>query len=596
MTTCEAAVRYAELGLCVLPVQPGGKRPTLPDWPNAATTDPETIREWFTDGRHNLGLLTGHRSGVFVLDVDGEAGKEWMAGRELPPTWVARTPSGGTHYVFRIPNEVTVGSNARVLHDGEDRGGVDIRGEGGQVVVWPSHNGAGTWEWYDGCAPWDMPPSLPPKWLVDAVATRRSSSSGGLRLTTAPEAAPVPETIAAGQRNTLLASMAGSMRRRGMSEAGILAALRVENTARCRPPLEDRDLAGIAHSVARYEPAVVPATIPSSVEEHIEAPVEFLVDGAEFTLTDHPLPQCLIGSPDHGAVCVANELAWWHGSPRSWKSWCAGLAAIAVATGEPFLGHFPTHQGRVVMVQEEGSRGTWARRLRLCASACGIELEDLRGRLLTDASQGFRLDDPGWLEALGHRCEEFRPDLIIIDPLAATHAADENSATEMAQVIRVLQGLRRTYEAAVVVIHHDRKGPSPGRRSEGMRGSSAIWASGGTVAFTRHGDEGAVVSVELKDSAPVPPFTVEFEFEGERLSVSYGGAALSDSQLQAQASVRDAIERSPLPMTQSELVTVTGLSDTRVREARDRLCAIGAIEQAGKRGRALTYRRPLPCQ
>jgi len=514
-----------------------------------------------------------------------------VEGKPIPPTWAARTPSGGIHYFFSYPENMKVRSTARVLHDGGARGGVDVRGEGGQAVVWPSRNGAGTWEWFDGCAPWEMSRCPAPEWLVAEVAGHRSPAEGGLRLTTAPDAPPIPETISAGQRNTLLASMAGSMRRRGMSEGGILAGLRVENAARCRPPLEERDLVGIARSVARYAPAVAPIDV--TIEP---PPAEFLVDGAEFTLTDHPMPECLIGSADHGAICVANELAWWHGAPRSWKSWCAGLAAIAVATGRPFLDHFPTRKGRVVIVQEEGSRGTWARRLRLCACACGIELEELRGQLLTDASQGFRLDDPAWLTTLTQRCEEFRPDLIIIDPLAATHAADENSATEMAQVIRVLQGLRRTYEAAVVVIHHDRKGPSPGRRSEGMRGSSAIWASGGTVAFTRHGDEGAVVSVELKDSAPVPPFTVEFEFEGERLSVSYGGAALSDSQLQAQASVRDAIERSPLPMTQSELVTVTGLSDTRVREARDRLCAIGAIEQAGKRGRALTYRRPLPCQ
>lgn len=58
--------------------------------------------------------------------------------------------------------------------------------------------------------------------------------------------------------------------------------------------------------------------------------------------------------------------------------------------------------------------------------------------------------------------------------------------------------------------------------------------------------------------------------------------------------MRDAIERSPLPMTQEELRAAVGLSNTRVREARERLCALGLIEQAGKRGRALTYRRPLP--
>ncbi len=44
------------------------------------------------------------------------------------------------------------------------------------------------------------------------------------------------------------------MRRRGASETEMLAALRVMNTERCRPPLEDEACKRIASSVARYEP------------------------------------------------------------------------------------------------------------------------------------------------------------------------------------------------------------------------------------------------------------------------------------------------------------------------------------------------------
>jgi hypothetical protein len=51
-----------------------------------------------------------------------------------------------------------------------------------------------------------------------------------------------------------LTRLAGSMRRRGMTEASITAALMTENEARCRPPLLDGDVRRIARSVGRYAP------------------------------------------------------------------------------------------------------------------------------------------------------------------------------------------------------------------------------------------------------------------------------------------------------------------------------------------------------
>lgn len=68
-------------------------------------------------------------------------------------------------------------------------------------------------------------------------------------------AASNDEKIPESGRNNALTSMAGSMRRRGMGETAIEAALQAENLAKCTPPLDASEVAAIAHSVARYEPA-----------------------------------------------------------------------------------------------------------------------------------------------------------------------------------------------------------------------------------------------------------------------------------------------------------------------------------------------------
>jgi putative DNA primase/helicase len=80
-----------------------------------------------------------------------------------------------------------------------------------------------------------------PKWLTDVLAEREF-------------AAPLPDTIPEGMRDHTLTSFAGSMRARGADSETILAALRVFNERRCRPPMEDFDLRRIANSARNWEP------------------------------------------------------------------------------------------------------------------------------------------------------------------------------------------------------------------------------------------------------------------------------------------------------------------------------------------------------
>lgn len=129
----------------------------------------------------NLGLLTGVQSGVFALDVDPKSGgdellRELIAQHgELPPTWFQRTGSGGTHFLFTLPDDFTP-TNSR----GRLPVGLDIRGEGGQIVLAPSVSGIGPYECW--VAATGVLPA--PGWLCELIRplppARTESWTGGL--------------------------------------------------------------------------------------------------------------------------------------------------------------------------------------------------------------------------------------------------------------------------------------------------------------------------------------------------------------------------------------------------------------------------------
>lgn len=86
----------------------------------------EEVYEWIEKG-WSLGVITGHLSGIDVVDDDRIKANldPWV----IDSAVVARTKSGGKHYYFLHRSGVRNTSNAELR--------VDIRGEGGYVVVPP---------------------------------------------------------------------------------------------------------------------------------------------------------------------------------------------------------------------------------------------------------------------------------------------------------------------------------------------------------------------------------------------------------------------------------------------------------------------------
>ncbi|MGQ9663143.1 MAG: phage/plasmid primase, P4 family [Kiritimatiellia bacterium] len=269
-----AALALAQRGFPVFPCRPRGKEPLITGGFKAATTDPTQIKAWWTTRPDaNVGMPTGAPSGILVVDVDPRNG-----GNETLETLVTQygpwpttaevvTGGGGRHIYFRYIE------GARCSSLGA---GIDIKGEGGYVLVPPSVHPSGraySWAGIRGEAAFDHIADAP-DWIrarlkIVGETTRNLTHA-------AIDAADSGAPILQGQRNSTLTSIAGSMRRRGCTTGEIEAALQAINSARCRPPLAADEVRRVAESIARYDPAVKWSESSSSGERKpslIDAPL-----------------------------------------------------------------------------------------------------------------------------------------------------------------------------------------------------------------------------------------------------------------------------------------------------------------------------------
>ncbi len=242
----QAALSYAELGFKVFPLLPGEKTPATENGLLDATTDPKLIEETWRNRPFNIGICT---DGLIVVDIDGKNNR-WLTtlgerAYDLIGCPAVRTPSGGSHRYYKQPFD----GNYRNTQS-EIAYKVDTRADGGYVVAPPSVlEAGGGYQWIEE---FELTADLsePPKWLLDLLESKEPKSAPSVRVDEPSGGNPIPS----GQRNSTLASLAGTMRRVGMPEAEIVAALHAANCGRCQPPLPAAEVVKIAHSVSRYQP------------------------------------------------------------------------------------------------------------------------------------------------------------------------------------------------------------------------------------------------------------------------------------------------------------------------------------------------------
>jgi Bifunctional DNA primase/polymerase, N-terminal/Primase C terminal 1 (PriCT-1) len=224
------------------PVFPVGldKAPSVPGGFYAATKDVSQIATWIEDGRadHDIAIPTGLPTFTVVIDADTTDAYTKMEERYGAPH--VRTRRGG-HWYFGHPQDGKVTSRRFAS-------GLDCKADGAYVVIPPSRNRS----WTHGIPNLDTLPKLPEE-LKQRLREERAPG-GQVRCGAGSVGGEIPD----GNRNDTLASLAGTMRRRGMGEAEIFAALEVTNRLRCKPPIPVEEVQRIVQSVTRYEPASTP--------------------------------------------------------------------------------------------------------------------------------------------------------------------------------------------------------------------------------------------------------------------------------------------------------------------------------------------------
>ena len=256
-----------------------GKHPCTSHGLLEATTSQATIREWWKQYPNaNVAIRTGQVSGIFAVDLDVkefDGPKAWSDLLDMHggiDTLTALTGGGGQHWVFQLPPGIELQNQVNCPNLGD---GIDIRAEGGYIVVWPSiHLSGNQYEWDAAVAP-----TLPPLWLTQLcpkVHAEPIKNEGEYEPWVSDALQGVGET----QRNQTATRLAGYFHHQGLPEDVIYEVLSTF-AERCTPPMDMRELRRTISSVTRYERQVV--------EHHIIDPPSFQeqVDGLKYDWPHH---------------------------------------------------------------------------------------------------------------------------------------------------------------------------------------------------------------------------------------------------------------------------------------------------------------------
>ncbi len=275
------------------------------------------------------------------------------------------------------------------------------------------------------------------------------------------------------------------------------------------------------------------------------------------------------------------------GEPKTYKSTFSCDLAVSLATGTPFLGHFPvTHSGPVLIVQEENTENIqWARLSRI------MEQRDLGGKLHSYANgvleftppsadtpvycidrKRFSFTNKKKRKALEADIKALEPVLVILDPLQRMMGElSVRSESDVTQALDWLDHVQQSYKTGVLLVHHYHKRREEGPMEGGQRmlGSQALhaWLSCGLYIQRVEGSR-LRVSREFRAFADGGSFELEFESEDDQ--DFYHTKVYESLRTERQQQLIDILHDTPW-QTADELAEKLGVDRSRIQQYAEKL-------------------------
>lgn len=526
------------------------------------------------------GMPTGRASGFFVVDVDikpdlGKHGDEALAKLcqrhgALPASAEALTPSGGKHLYFAHPPDVATKSLSDLLK-AEIGSGLDIRADGGYVVIPPSKVNGHAYEWEASADPAEAGFAAAPTWLVDLVRADRRDEKREQRSNEGGAFVRALDGIRAGTPlHDSLRDLAAAVVARGFRFEDACALLRtlLESSTAPRdarfaerrdeiPKLVDTALRKYRASGGASDPN------PHSLQDITAMqlpPLHFLVDGL--------LPfgaHLLVGPPKCGKTFLAQQLS------------------IAVAGGRNFLGS-RVQQGDVLYLALEDN---W-RRIRSRFAKLGAHGDTLdRIHVATEWPRA----DEGGIQAIEEFVKEHPATLLVVVDTAAMFRPRSSKGDNVYESDYAAGATGRTLVAdggrAVLTLHHTNKRAVAADPLDMISGSLGLaGAVDGAYLLLR--------DVLLEDKArrrfvvrsrDLPDMDdIVLEQDANTCGFSSLGAAHDFERSQSRRAILDALGKAPAGLAPKDVANECDLTGGNVRKLLKAMLAAGDVwrDKAGK--------------
>ena len=170
--------------------------------------------------------------------------------------------------------------------------------------------------------------------------------------------------------------------------------------------------------------------------------------------------------------------------------------------------------------------------------------------------------------------------LLVLDPFVRLHRVNENSADDVAPLLAYLRELQRTYDVAVLLVHHARKG-GHARAGQALRGSSEFHAWGDSNLYLRRDRDRLRLTIEHRAAGSLPTMTIALASQDDGLALQ-----LQDAEKQPEAEpagpsheqrVLEILESAEAPMTRRALRDACRMRSQALGDALESLVGAGRV-------------------
>ncbi len=515
------AQAWMEIGARVVPLR-GNKAPVehlVPNGFHGASNNSADLWWFDHDDTELVGVVPGS-IGALVLDVDvkGETnGMKTLLDVEqehapLDKPLRVTTRSGGWHYWYAKPDPRERVGNSDLCP------AVNVRSDGGYVVApgnpdYTAYVGLNGYRWRPLFVPGlfarelkENPAATAPAWLVERLHKAAEPAPDGpydapdarLEDEWHPKVEEAYERFEAkGDRHTSMLEAVGALASYELlGYAGATSALRrleenftvavLDRSTPSEARLEYRRALDGARKRVRENKSLVLEDqkadrefVEAIIREHggDDEDVQRVVDKVEeaqrlrlWTMRElmqqdlriNWLVRNVLITPTYGQIA---------GEKKTLKTYLSQYLAIAVASGEKFMGYFPVDRpGKVILFVGEGGRIPWTRRLPRIARSVGIS--DVRDLDIYASFQTAPLLSPVFKETVRDALDTLDPVLTIIDPYYAFHGAetDSKSIHEEGALLTAVAAPFVDHGSTLLIVNHFNK-------SSGGRGLNRITMS-----------------------------------------------------------------------------------------------------------------------